>query len=111
MNVFDWLTGLFSNRGKAMSLYKRGMAKARRHDDQGAIDDYTRTINMLDAPAHVKAMALFNRALVYAAAGEDSQATKDLNEVLAMTAAPSDVKTEAKRKLVRMQPRPSESRY
>ena len=51
MNVFNWLTGHFSNRGKALSLYKRGMAKAKKHDHQGAIDDYTATIGMPHAPA------------------------------------------------------------
>ena len=54
MNVFNWLTDHFSNRGKALSLYKRGMAKAKKHDHQGAIDDYTTTIGMPDTPANVE---------------------------------------------------------
>ena len=41
MNIFDWLTGCFSSHGKAMSLYKRGMAKAKKHDRLGALEDYT----------------------------------------------------------------------
>ena len=48
MIVIDWLTGHFSNRGKALSVYKRGMGKAKKHDHQGAIDDYTTTIGMPD---------------------------------------------------------------
>jgi len=39
MNAFSWLTDHFSNRGKALSLYKRGMKKAKKHDHQGALDD------------------------------------------------------------------------
>lgn len=109
MNAFHWLTGHFSNRGKALSLYKRGMGRAKKHDHQGAVDDYTMIIGMLHTPADVKAMALYNRALVYAAAGENPKATDDLNMVLAMTGALSHVKTEARRLLVRMQRRSNTS--
>ena len=84
MNVLSWLTGHFSNRGMALSRYQRGIAREKKHDNQGAIDDYTTTIGMPYAPADVKAMALYNRALVYAAAGEIQDATEDMNVVLAM---------------------------
>lgn len=103
MNVFGWLTGRFSNRGKALSLYRRGMTKSKKHEHQGAIDDYTTAIEMQDAPPDVKAMALYNRALVYAAAGERPKATADLNTVLGMPDALPKIKDEAKRKLVRME--------
>ena len=103
MNVLSWLTGRFSNRGKALSFYKRGMAKSNIHEHQGAIEDYTTAIGMPDVPPDVQAMALYNRALVYAAAGDDSKATADLNTVLGMTEAPPNIKSEARRKLVRMQ--------
>ena len=102
MNTFNWVTGRFSSQGKPLSLYRRGRARAKMGDHQGAIDDYTVTIDMPDAPANVKAMALFNRALVYAADGDDAEATDDLNMVLAMAKTPPDVKTEARRKLERM---------
>jgi tetratricopeptide (TPR) repeat protein len=103
MNVLSWLTGHFSNRGKALSLYRRGMAKSKNHEHQGAIDDYTTAIGMRDAPPDVKAMALYNRALVYAAAGDRPNATADLNTVLEMPEALPNIKAEAKRKLVRME--------
>jgi len=103
MNVFSWLTGRFSSRGKALSLYRRGMAKSKQHDHEGAIDDYTTTIGMQDVPTDVKAMALYNRALVYAAAGNGPRAASDLNTVLGMTEALPNVKAEARRKLARMQ--------
>ena len=105
MNVLRWLMGPFSNRGKALSAYKRGMARAKKHDHQGAIDNYTATIGTPDTPANLKAMALYNRALVYAAVGEDPKVTKDLSDILAMTEAPDSVRIEARRKLVRMQRR------
>ena len=64
---------------------------------------------MAETPADVKAMALYNRALVYAPAGEGPKATEDLHMVLAMAEALSDIKTEARRRLVRMQRRSSNS--
>jgi hypothetical protein len=109
MNVFHWLIGHISNRRKALSLYQRGMTKAKKHDEQGAIVDYTATIESPHAPADVRAMALFNRALVYAAAAENAKATEDLDVVLAMPAAPTNIKTEARRKLLRMHRRSSSS--
>ncbi len=45
----------------AMSLYKRGMAKAKKHDHEGAIANYSAAIDMSDAPPDVKAMALYVR--------------------------------------------------
>ena len=62
MNVVDWLAGHFSNRGKAMTLYRRGMAKAKKRNHRGAIDDYSKTLGMPDTPNDVKAMVLYNRA-------------------------------------------------
>ena len=105
MNVIRWLTGCFSDRGKAMSLYKRGMKKAKNHDHQGAIDDYTQTIGVADTPPDVKAMVLYNRALVYVASGEKQKGVDDLDAVLAMDDAPVNVKTMARNKLVRMESR------
>jgi hypothetical protein len=105
MNVFNWLTDRFSNRGKALAFFKRGMTRARKHDRQGAIEDYSATIGQPGASPSLKAKALYNRALVYAAVGEGSKATADLNLVLSTTEALTSVKTEARRTLVRMQRR------
>ena len=105
MNLLGWLIGGFSNRGKSLSLYRRGMAKSKQHDHQGAIEDYTAAIDMPKTPGDVKAMALYNRALVYAAARQGSQATADLDTILGMPEAPPQIKAEAKRKLARMQSR------
>ncbi|MEQ8786989.1 MAG: hypothetical protein RIC55_11845 [Pirellulaceae bacterium] len=102
MNVFGWLSGRFSNRGKAMWLYKRGMKKAKQHNHQGAIDDYTTTIGMLETPNDVKAMALYNRALVHVASGEDQKGVDDLDAVLLMKEMLVNVKTMAREKLMRM---------
>ena len=105
MNVFDWLTSCFSMRGKAMSLYKRGMARAKKRDHQGAIEDYTTVIGMPGTPADLMAMVLFNRALVNVAAGDDRKGADDLDAVLAMNEAFVNVKTMARRKLARMDSR------
>ncbi|MEQ8784953.1 MAG: hypothetical protein RIC55_01585 [Pirellulaceae bacterium] len=102
MNFLSWLTGRFSDRGKSLACYKRAMARAKKHDHQGAIDGYTMTIGMAETPADVKAMALYNRALVYAVTGEAAKAFDDLNFVLAMKETLVNVKTMARQKLARM---------
>ena len=107
MVVTKWWTGQFSHRGKALSLYKRGMAKAKKHDHQVAIDDYTTTIGMPDTPPDVKAMVLYNRALVHVATGDFRKGVDDLEAVLAMDSAPSTVKARARQKLAK---RESQSR-
>jgi len=109
MNVFAWLTSCFSNRGNPMSLYKRGMARAKKRNHQGAIDDFTTTIVMPDTPADVLAMVLYNRSLAYVATGEDRKGADDLEAVLAMDEALVNVKTMARHKLVRMESRSSKS--
>jgi len=109
MNLFHWLTGHFTNRGKALSVYKRGMVRAKKHDHQGAIDDYTTAIFIHDTPADVKAMALYNRALVYAATEEGPKATEDLKMLLAMDQARVNVKAMARQKLARMETRSRKS--
>ena len=102
MRISNWLKSLFSSRGEALSLYRRGMARAKKQDHEGAIDDYTATIDMPCAPPDVKAMALYNRALVYSADEDNPKSIDDLNMVLAMAKIPADIKTEARRKLERM---------
>lgn len=102
MSVFTWLKSLFSNRGKALLLYRRGMARAKKRDHEGAILDYTAAIDMPNAPPDVVAMALYNRALAYAAEEGNPKAIDDLRKVLAMTKTPAGIKTEARRKLERM---------
>ncbi len=105
MSLFSWLKCLQSNRGRALSLYKRGMAKAKRRDHDGAIEDYTTTIGMQDTPPDVRAMALYNRALVYVAGGDDPKGVDDLDLVLTLDDAPLNVKTMAKQKLARIETR------
>lgn len=82
-------------------LYRRGMTRAKKHDHHGAIDDYTETIEMPDAPADVKAMARYNRALVHVATGDFTKGVADLDTVLATDEAPSNVKKMAKQKLAK----------
>ena len=105
MNIFKWLKIWSSSRGKALSLYRRGMARAKKHDHQGAIDDYTATINMPNTPSDVKAMALYNRALVHVASGDYRKGVDDLEAVLAKDDAPVNVKRKAKQKLAKRESR------
>jgi hypothetical protein len=85
------------------------MAKAKKHDLQGALEDYTTTIGMPGARADLLAMVLFNRALVYVAAGDEPKGAADLNAVLGMNEALMNVKTMARQKLARMKSRASKS--
>ena len=110
MNLFHWLTERFSKRGKALSRYHRGMARSKKRDHQGAIDDYTATIGMPDAPLDVKAMAFYKRALAHVAAGNDQKGTDDLDAVVAMDGSPMNTKTMARQQLVRMESRSRQSR-
>lgn len=92
-----------------MSLYKRGMAKAKRNDHQDALEDYTTAIRIPGTPADLLAMVLYNRALVYVAAGDEPKGAADLDAVLAMNEALVNVKTMARQKLTRMESRTSNS--
>jgi hypothetical protein len=105
MKGIRWLFDGLLNRESALSLYKQGMAKAKKHDHLGAIDDYTKSIDAPNTPDDVIAMVLYNRALVYAATGEDRKGVNDLDAVLAMNDAPVNVKTMARQKLARIESR------
>ena len=108
MNFYSWLANRFSNRGKALSHYKRGMVRARKHDRRGAIDDYSVAIGMPEAPANVRAMALYNRALVLVAMGDEQQGLADLNAVLEMHESPENVRSSARQKLAKLAARSRE---
>lgn len=105
MSVFQWIKGLFTRRGKALSIYRRGMGLAKERDHKGAIAEYTTAIELEDVPGDVKAMALFNRGLVHMAAGAYGKSVEDLEEVLAMDEAPENVKTMARQKIVKRESR------
>ncbi len=105
MKILDRLTSYFSSRIRAKLAYKRGMAKAKKHDTPGAIEEYTIAIGLPEIPPDIKAMALYNRALVYASTGDELKAIADLNAVLAMKQDLGSIKMEARRKLVRMKRR------
>jgi hypothetical protein len=105
MNMLLWLRGAFSSRGKALSLYKRGMAKANKRNHQGALSDYTATLGLPNVPTDVRAQVLFNRALVFIASGENQKGIGDLDAVLAMDDLLPDVRTMARLKLARVKSR------
>ncbi|MEX2316076.1 MAG: hypothetical protein WD669_02920 [Pirellulales bacterium] len=109
MNVFKWFGWRVSVRSLVMSSYKRGLARTKGRDPQGAMDDFTAAIEARDAPADVKAMALYNRALLFAAVHDIAKANDDLQAVLAMAAPLPEIKLAAKRRLERMRNRPIEN--
>ncbi len=103
MKFAGWIKGQLFHRNKAMFRYKRGMARAKLHELEAALTDYTAVIEMPEASAEIRAMALYNRSIVYTANHNDSQAIGDLEALLEMAGAAANVKLEARRKLVRMQ--------
>jgi hypothetical protein len=105
MGVLSKMFGGFSARGKATTLYKRGMQRASDRDLEGAIEDYTEVIEMGKAPTDLKAMALMNRALAFSRSGKDEKAHADLDRVLAMPDAGAQVKAAATEKIQRMKRR------
>lgn len=105
MGLTGWLAGLVSRRSRALAMYRSGMAKARKRDYQGAIADYTTTINSPNVPIDVKGMATYNRALAYAAIEEDEKAADDLAAMLRMPGLPENVVTEARQRRERIRRR------
>ena len=102
MNLFYWLIGGRSVRSAVLSLYKRGLARAEKHDDAGAMEAYTAVIDLPDAPEDVKAMVLYNRALLFAAAGRTDKALADLQTVMEMPMPMHGIKLAARRRLERL---------
>jgi len=105
MSFTTWVKSCFSQRGKTVSLYRSGMAKAKRRDYAGAVADYSAAIESPQVPNDVKAMALYNRALAYSAMDEDAKAAVDLVAVLAMPDLPENVRTAAEQRRERIRRR------
>jgi hypothetical protein len=111
MRLLRWLKSRRSNRGRCLWLYNEAVAKAKKHDRKGAIEDYTATTELREVPPDVQAMALYDRALLHAAATDSSKAIDDLNAVLAMAEPLAQVKTAAKQKLAIVERRRSKSEH
>ena len=105
MSLTEWFKNKFSKSPDAMSLYKRGIHKAKLKDLTGAIEDYSSAIELSGSQPNVKAMAIYNRALVFAAERDYDRAIDDLGAVLKMRDAPADVKAAAKQKLSKIERR------
>ena len=105
MNFLSWLQSFFSVRHKALWNYRRGMARANKHDYQGALANYTAAIEAVGIPGTMKAMVLYNRALVYVAAGDDPKGADDFDAVLEIDEAIVNVKSMARHKLALMESR------
>ena len=105
MSFNTWVMSWFSHRGKALALYRGGMAKASQRDYEGAIADYSAAIQEPEIPTDVKAMAVYNRALAYSAIHEDAKAAEDLATVLQMPDLPENIKTAAQQRRERIRRR------
>lgn len=105
MGLKRWFSSLASRRGKALSLYRAGMAKARNKDYLGAIADYSAAIESPHIPNDVKGMATYNRALAYAAVNENQKAADDLAAMLQMPNLPENILREARQRRERLRRR------
>lgn len=105
MSFVSWIKNRLSHRGKALSLYRSGMAKANKHDYGGAIADYSDAIQSPHIPDDVKAMALYNRALAYSAIHEEEKSDEDLTAVLEMPGLAKNIKMEAQERRERIRRR------
>jgi tetratricopeptide (TPR) repeat protein len=105
MSFINWVKSYLSHRGKAVSLYRRGMAKANKHNYSDAIADYSAAIRESNIPTDVKAMALYNRALAYSAIHELDKSADDLAAVLEMPGLPTSIKAEARERRERIRRR------
>ncbi len=105
MSFISWMKSCFSNREKALAMYRSGMVKAKNRDYSGAIADYSDAIQVPRIPADVKAMAIYNRALVYSAICENAQAVEDLAVLLEMPGVPANIKTRAQERWERIRQR------
>jgi hypothetical protein len=105
MSVTNWVKSRFSRRGKAVSLYQAGMAKANKHDYEGAIAAYSAAIRESNVPPDVKGMILYNRALAYSAVQQHAESAHDLETLLETPGLPAYIKTQAKQRQERLRRR------
>ena len=105
MDIFIWLRSWFTDRGKSLSMYRSGMAKANKADFAGAIADYSAAIQSPKIPPDVRAMAIYNRALAYSAIDEDEKAAADLASLLEMPGLPEIIQSAAQQRRARIRRR------
>ena len=89
------------------------MARAKKHDHDGALTSYTAAIEAAGVPDDVKAMALYNRALIHVAVRDNSKGVADLEAILAMKEALAieNIKTMARQKLAKIESRTNKKQH
>lgn len=106
MSLSGWFKNVFANKsGSALDHYKSGIVKAEKRDHNGAIEEYSTTIDHPSADESLRSMALYNRALVLHVENQNDEAVVDLERVIKMHGAHTKVKTAAKHKLDRIRKR------
>jgi hypothetical protein len=109
MRMNPWITlgRWLSKSGRMAALYERGLAKAKRGDLPGAIEDFTAVIISPTAPPEVKALAYIDRAAAFSRLGNGLEAEEDLESVLFMPGAPAGLRSTAKERLAEYKRRAS----
>jgi hypothetical protein len=102
MGLWQWCSAVFTDAGKILARYKRGMRRANAHDYNGAIDDYDAVIASPNSGSALRCMARFNRAVAHVALGQITIAVQELTSVVAESETPVNVRTAARQKLIRI---------
>jgi hypothetical protein len=102
MGLVAWFESMLSRSARPEALYRRAVKKAKGHDLEGAIRDYTVVIEGESTSAPLKAMSLLNRAVAQAASRHFAEARKDLQSALTAKNAPPEVAAAARAKLDRI---------
>lgn len=108
MTIANWFKRKLTDESNSLTLYRRGMKKAKTKDHQGAIRDFADAFELPDTSAEVTAITKFNRALVLIANGDFDKGADELRTVINSDGVPSSVKKMAQRKLAK---RTSRSRH
>ena len=103
MGLSSWSKNVIGSKSTtALDHYKSGIVKAENRDHNGAIQEYSTTIDHPTADESLKSMALYNRALVLHVKDQNDEAVVDLQRVIKMHGAHTKVKAAAKTKLNRI---------
>jgi len=106
MGLSDWFKKVLPSKTTTpMEHYKSGIDRAKKKDNEGAINAYSQAIDHPTTDESLKSMALYNRALVFHVEDKNDEAAADLEKVIKMHGAHAKVKTAARSKLNRINKR------
>ena len=76
----------------SFALLARGVAFGEQGDSEASISDFTKLLEMTEAPAEQRAYAYYNRGVTYGQQGDNEAAIADYTKVIEMTEIPAEVR-------------------